>query len=110
MTGLIWQKVASRTTYTQPNAINYCGALSLGGSGAGWRLPTLRELQTIVDYSKGYASLMMDTTVFSGEPANWFWSSTSKALSPSNVWYVVFNAGSAFTTSISGLNYVRCVR
>ncbi|MBH1989508.1 MAG: DUF1566 domain-containing protein [Myxococcaceae bacterium] len=116
VTGLIWQKVAPTSggpngngLYTQSQAIAYCSSLNLGGSGAGtWRLPTNRELQTLVDYSKAYGSLMMDTTVFSGEPASGFWSSLVE--SASREWGVHFGVGLVYTSYFTNTYFVRCVR
>ncbi|MEI6806059.1 MAG: DUF1566 domain-containing protein [Myxococcaceae bacterium] len=83
VTGLIWQQRAPTTAnWTNANAISYCSSLSLNGRT--WRLPRIRELATIVDYNASYASLMMNRTVFPGEPANWFWSSTPVAGFPSS--------------------------
>jgi hypothetical protein len=117
VTGLIWQKVAPTTggpnsngTYPQSSAASYCSTLNLGGLSSGWRLPTVRELQTLVDYSKSYATLMMDTTVFSGEPANYFWSSSPLAGLPAYAWDVYLDFGDVNHGLVTNGFYVRCVR
>lgn len=46
-TGLVWARSVS-VPLKWPEAGAYCEALELGGKG-GWRLPSLRELLTIVD-------------------------------------------------------------
>ncbi|MBH2006387.1 MAG: DUF1566 domain-containing protein [Myxococcaceae bacterium] len=110
VTGLVWQKVAPTTTYTQADAMTYCNSLSLGGSGAGrWRLPTIRELQTLVDYSQSFGMLMMDSNAFSGEPASYFWSSSPLAGYPAYVWHLSFAYGDVFYYNAGASTCVRCV-
>jgi hypothetical protein len=79
---------------------------SLGGTG--WRLPTLKELQTIVDYSQSNPSI--DSTAFPSTPAAWFWSSSPLAGSSSNAWLVRFFDGYTGDSDVSTTNFVRCVR
>ncbi|MBH2006693.1 MAG: DUF1566 domain-containing protein [Myxococcaceae bacterium] len=110
VTGLVWQKVAPTTTYTQADAMTYCNNLSLGGSGAGrWRLPTVRELQTLVDYSQNNGVLMMDSTAFSGEPATYFWSSSPVAGGPTDGWTVRFAYGYVYNRITAYTYNVRCL-
>lgn len=109
VTGLIWQKVSPGGN-THSGAAGYCGGLNLGGFGSGWRLPTVKELQTLVDYSVNQGSLMMNS-LFMGEPMFWFWSSTLLAGTSSQAWYVTFGDGTPYaTTSLANNPYVRCVR
>ncbi|MEI6806251.1 MAG: DUF1566 domain-containing protein, partial [Myxococcaceae bacterium] len=109
VTGLTWQKLAPATTYTQSGAAGYCSSLILGGFTSNWRLPTIKELQTLVDYSVSQNSLIMDS-VFSGERVNWYWSSTPWATSPANGWGIYFGYGSLDEYGPPGQIYVRCVR
>jgi hypothetical protein len=48
-TGLMWQR-SSAGTYNWQAALQYSDGLDLGGH-TDWRLPNLRELRTLVDYS-----------------------------------------------------------
>src|SRR4051812_45398658 len=50
-TGLNWQQAAKQTAYTWANALTYCSGNVAALPGTGWRLPTVKELQTIVDDS-----------------------------------------------------------
>jgi hypothetical protein len=54
-THLVWQQRDDGMTRTWDSAGTYCAGLSLDGEG--WRLPTIKELQTIVDYSKTNPSI-----------------------------------------------------
>lgn len=50
-TGLLWQKVDSTYPMSWKNALEYCESLQLAGR-SDWRLPNIKELQYIVDYSR----------------------------------------------------------
>jgi hypothetical protein len=106
-TKLTWQQVAPVTIYSWRNAKDYCAGLSLAGTG--WRLPTAKELQTIVDESRSYSPLV-DTTAFAGTPSDWFWSSSPLAGYQTIAWCVSFLDGSASQTDTFDTYYVRCVR
>jgi len=54
-TGLMWEDTphVRETKITQPHAKEYCSELRLGGF-EDWRLPTIHELLTIVDYRREF--------------------------------------------------------
>jgi hypothetical protein len=105
-TKLTWQQAVAPGTYTWAGAKTYCAGLNLVGTG--WRLPTIKELQTIVDDSQ--ANPAIDQTAFPSTPADWFWSSSPLAGSSSVAWGVYFNSGDTDYGDVSYTNYVRCVR
>jgi Protein of unknown function (DUF1566) len=109
-TKLTWQQTVPSTAYTWANAKTYCAGVGASLGGTGWRLPTIKELQTIVDYSQTSPSI--DTTAFPSTPADWFWSSSPLAGSSSNAWVVLFFDGSSVdNVDVSNVNnVVRCVR
>src|SRR3712207_5444308 len=47
-TGLVWQQAPNAMQYTWDAANTYCRGLTLGGM-TGFRIPTLKELMTLVD-------------------------------------------------------------
>jgi hypothetical protein len=106
-TRLTWQQTASSSTYVQADAASYCATLSL--SGASWRLPTGKELITLVDVSVAYPEPTIDSTAFPGTPADYFWSMTPFEGTPGNAWAVSFNYGGPDGYYVSALHYARCV-
>lgn len=50
-TGLVWEKGDSGMGVNWPLALSYCENLTLAGR-SDWRLPNVKELQSIVDYSR----------------------------------------------------------
>jgi Protein of unknown function (DUF1566) len=103
--GLSWQAVASATAFGWVAANGPCIAL-----GSSWRLPTILELQTIVD--EGQTSPAIDATTFSGGvPTDvFFWSSTPSADDATLAWGVSFDDGNTTTAAIAVAHSVRCVR
>jgi hypothetical protein len=103
---LTWQQTVPSTKYAWAAAKTYCSGLSLAGSG--WRLPTAKELQTIVDESRNSPSI--DPTAFPSTPLDYFWSSSPLADSSSYAWIVYFDDGYTGIKDVSNTNDVRCVR
>ena len=54
-TGLMWQKADSVVTYNWEQALDYAENLTLAGY-SDWRLPNVKELQGIVDYTRSPAT------------------------------------------------------
>src|ERR1017187_3573842 len=110
-TGLIWQQTVPSGTYTWADATAYCGSTvvskSLGGTG--WRLPTIEELQTLVDHTQA-APPLIDSTALPPTPPPPFWSSSPGAGSSSLAWIVSFNDGDTKYIAVSYPEHVRCVR
>jgi len=50
-TSLVWQQNDSATTMNFTDALGYCESLSVSGNN-NWRLPNVKELQSIVDYTR----------------------------------------------------------
>jgi hypothetical protein len=106
-TKLTWQQAASSTTYTQAGAASVCATLSLNGGR--WRLPTVKELVTLVDVSVA-SGPTIDATAFPGTPSGSFWSSTPSAEAAGVAWALYFSGGNAYSDEVSSSAYVRCVR
>ena len=95
---------------TWEEAKRYCGQLSLDGGG--WRLPTLDELNTILD--KTMPSPMIDSKAFPNTPPEYFW--TSITYPPALPWamptgaLINFDTGVGAVSNLTGFGFVRCVR
>ncbi|MEI6806822.1 MAG: DUF1566 domain-containing protein, partial [Myxococcaceae bacterium] len=118
VTGLTWQQASTSGAVSYTNALQYCSSLSLNGRS--WRLPEVAELSTLLNYGASYTGLLMDASVFAGEPAQTFWSSTPLAPGGSNptIWIVEFGGVGvgewgrvewADPTAASARYNVRCV-
>lgn len=117
-TRLIWQRDgAASGLLSWSDADSYCDQLSLGGY-ENWRLPTLRELSTLVD--EATVAPAIDATVFvntsygARKPDKWYWAS-HQARGSSASWginfddgFTGFNSGSAAWNTF-GPSWVKCV-
>jgi len=109
-TGLMWQKQDDGTARTWADAVAYCSSSSIGDY-TGWRLPSKKELVTIVDYSIASSGPAISTTYFPGtKTAQPYWTTTALALDTTSAWNVSFQSGAVGTYDKSALLYVRCVR
>ena len=59
VTGLVWQQTPDGNPYSWEQAQSYCESLTLGGQDD-WRMPTLKELFSISDFSAGWPYLDTD--------------------------------------------------
>jgi hypothetical protein len=105
--GLTWQKAAPGA-YTWATAVSYCSNPT-GLTGTGWRLPTVKELFTLLDVSQT-SGPYIDRVAFPSTPSDAFWSSTLVAGSSGLAWSVSFNLGNTSSYDVSNTYYVRCVR
>jgi hypothetical protein len=109
-TGLTWQQYTSAsagaTQYTQAAATTACVAL-----GSGWRLPTYKELVTLVDYAQTGATGPMIDAVFTDTPSGETWTSTPFVVTPPyQMWMVSFAYGSTGYNTTNAPYYARCVQ
>lgn len=105
-TKLTWQRYVSARSYTLKDAASYCADLSLEGSG--WRLPSVKELQTLVDESRSRPAI--DREVFPDTPPTFFWSSSNVASFSMYAWTVNFADGTDLWFPLEHELQVRCVR
>ena len=101
-TGLTWMRCAIGQTWDgntcigTGNTYTWAEATALTSTFAGisdWRLPTIRELQTISDQSRFYPAI--DTIAFPNMVNDWFRSATTSSSNPSNSWSLHFGSGSS---------------
>ncbi|RRD38924.1 DUF1566 domain-containing protein [Comamonadaceae bacterium OH3737_COT-264] len=96
-TGLIWARCSvgqswdgSACTGTV-SEMTHEAALAHAKGQAGWRLPNVKELSSLLD--RGCSAPAIDATVFPNTPGNWYWTATPSAGDPANAWDVYFGNG-----------------
>jgi len=114
VTGLTWQQQDDGTTKAWDEALNYCEGLELPEGQTDWRLPNIKELGSIVDYTRSNPAI--DPTYFPGTHSNLYWSSTGFPENLSfydSAWPVNFKNGkiNKIQNNVNLYKYhVRCVR
>jgi hypothetical protein len=89
-TGLMWQRTSFEIKMNWQKALSNCENLSFAGYND-WRLPTLEELRSIVNYINTKPAI--NKAVFPNTLSAFCWSSTSYADSTGCAWGVRFNYG-----------------
>ena len=116
LTGLIWLKNANcfgvlawATALSAANTLNSgeCG-LTDGSVEGTWRLPNVREMQSLVDYGRSDPSLPSGHP-FTGVQSSLYWSSTTTA-NTAQAWLVVLFFGNVNFDAKTSLYYVWPVR
>jgi hypothetical protein len=117
-TGLVWQQGNSPMTMAFADAAAYCTSLALNGHT--WRLPSIRELATLVDEAQVAPAInrtMFPNTQYGSKSNNWYWSSHAARGNANAAWAINFDDGfTGFNAGASGAwNYwtaawTRCVR
>ncbi len=106
-TGLTWQQQDDGQTRNWEGAIVYCEGLSLANQ-TDWRLPNVKELESITDDSRAYPAI---DPIFTGTKASYYWSSTTYADNSYRAWFVYFDNGNVYVSNKGYFShYVRCVR
>ena len=105
-TGLTWQRATATGMYSFAEAQGYCRALSLAGGG--WRLPSMKELQTLVDDSRADPAI---DPIFADTPLEPFWTGSPVAVGAvDSAWRVSFLHGYTYDASVKYPYHARCVR
>ncbi|MCF6466867.1 DUF1566 domain-containing protein [Nonomuraea sp. MG754425] len=106
-TGLTWQRATAPGTVSAPAATAYCARLRLGGHTS-WRLPSIKELATTVDESRGGPAV--DQAAFPGTVGKgWYWSSSRSHPQPAKRWGLSYDDGYTDYRNIT-TGHARCVR
>ena len=107
--GLMWQdnSEAKNTTRKWKEALNYCAKLSLAGH-SDWRLPSIKELQSIVDVGRYKPSIQKGFKNVNTSLS--YWSSSVHVSNSKYAWIVSFKSGYTNNDDKTGEYCVRCVR
>jgi hypothetical protein len=98
-TGLTWSP-------TSKQCMDWTAAQEWAATlGKGWRLPTIKELLTLVEYERFSPATDCPDTV-----SSLYWSASTYQDGPSNAWYVNFFGGSVYAYNKTDSYYARAVR
>jgi len=100
-TGLLWLKNANPFgSVTWQDALNMCNALKSGdagltdGSVAGqWRLPNIREAESLVDYGQEAPCLPAGHPFAATVRPSSYWTSTSVTIEPTEAMFIIYGVG-----------------
>lgn len=107
-TGLTWQKNSSITAMNWEAALAYAKTVTLGGI-SDWRLPNIKELQSLNDVSRVKPSI--NKTYFPNIVTSaFYWSSTSQYKTPAIAWDFNTDYGVVTYDDKTKLKYVILVR
>jgi len=107
-TKLEWQRMDDNVGRNWDEAWGYCANLNLDGHND-WRLPTVTELQTIIDYGSAVAP-MINQVAFTNTGSTFYWSATNSASISSSAWLMSFQTGITGEGGKFINAEVRCVR
>jgi hypothetical protein len=118
-TGLYWQRYPPTSGVDFDQAAAYCGQLSLDTFASGWRVPSYKELLTLVDesphveYENGaLVQKFIDGNAFPGAAvtSSSYWTSSVYPGSPALEGYAVnFHTGVPAAQDLASSQVVRCV-
>ena len=82
----MWIQNPDTTLRTWNDAVDYCNALTTAAGYSDWRLPNLRELQSLIDYGVTTSVKLPSGHPFSGVQPYYSWSSTTYADDTTLAW------------------------
>lgn len=105
-TDLMWEQKPDGKPMTWEEALAYCTNLNLG-KYKDWRLPTIKELGTLADYSRYYPALNLGYFI---DAQKLYWSATTYVYDPRQAWLIDFDYGKNTVLYKTAPYYVRAVR
>ena len=113
VTNLVWSLRTQIATWNAATVATYPNAghnsASRCGFNSGWRLPTRRELLSIV-HNGLTAGPSIDASYFPATQSGYHWTSEVYLPQPIGVWVLLFDNGSTTVETKTYSNYVRLVR
>lgn len=99
---LMWARDSSLESMFWEEALTYCENLGLAGY-SDWRLPNIKELRTLVDYSTSQPAI--DVNFFPDTHEAGYWSSTTCIDGFGEAWAIGFSAGGSQVGSDKTYDY-----
>ena len=105
---LYWQDNVSSEKSSEDwnDALQYCDTLAINGVTR-WRLPTFKELFSIVDYTLNNPAI---NPVFSFVREGTYWTSTVFSPTKARAWTIDFRTGKTYYNYTTTNHAVRCVK
>ena len=105
---IYWQDNLSsqKSSEDWEDAVLYCSKLVLDGR-SDWRLPTFRELFSIVDFTRSNPAI---NPVFVYVDEGAYWTSTDFSPTPARAWTIDFRTGKTYYNYKTTNHTVRCVK
>jgi hypothetical protein len=109
VTGLMWQQSGSDTQMNWNEAKASAQQLNQNGYGGytDWRLPTIEELASLLEFEQKNGHLYIDPVFDSAQSFCW---SADSVMSSNAAWAVAFNSGHVYYDALERGNFVRAVR
>ena len=106
---LAWQNTVETKELRQnwKDSQSYCQNLDLGGN-TDWKLPSIKQLQSLVDLEKYRPAINDKITQIS--VLTLYWSSTNLVDDKNQAWYVFYKYGESYYSKKDEKYAVRCVR
>ncbi len=114
LTGLEWSRCLAGTEWGENNCINEAqsmtpeAASSLCSEKNGFRLPNIRELESLINYCDHTPAVFV--SVFGDSKQGNVWSSTKSSADESVIWQVSFDYGMIKAMPANQKAHVRCVK
>ena len=108
-TGLVWETIPTRAQTVWKSAAGICAKKTVGGK-KDWRLPTLKELETLADHTIYPPPALPTGHPFSNIEFHGYWTSTEHEDYTMSAWDVNFDYGIIGNDFKINKNFVWCVR
>ncbi len=107
-TALLWQdtKDNKKLSLTYSKAQDYCSKLVIG-ENSNFRIPSMNELQTIIDYKNYDPAIVKGFEHVSNEA---YWTTTPFVNDQKVVWLIHFKKGERYVKDMHYDRYIRCVQ
>ena len=104
-TGLVWQQGVGPQLVVWSDAVSYCAGLS-----GNFRLPSIKEMQTIVDYAVASPGPTINAAFPAPTPASYYyWTSSPLSGVPTGAWLMAADTGALSWNGQNAQYLARCV-